>query len=167
MQIFTNWANFILSQRGISISSIAEDLSDGLVLIHLVELLIGTCLSVASPSLSAPTSLYPTHIFNTIGRSVGRYNKRPRLIAHKLENVGIALAFLERYGVAVTTDVNGNRFVFIFELIFLSSYSDCTAGDQRNPELVLGDDQTVSTQRQTAHESRLAVAEQQERSANS
>lgn len=40
-QIFTNWINFILRQRGLQISSVLQDLDDGLILIQLAELLIG------------------------------------------------------------------------------------------------------------------------------
>lgn len=66
---FTRWANEHLKTVNKSISNLETDLSDGLRLIALIEVLSG--------------------------RRVPKHNKRPNLRAQKFENVSVALKFLE------------------------------------------------------------------------
>jgi hypothetical protein len=58
-QIFTNWINFILRQRGLQISSVLSDLDDGLILIQLAEILIGKTVAAyeRNPKLMVRTTL--------------------------------------------------------------------------------------------------------------
>lgn len=66
---FTRWANEHLKTVNKSIANLETDLSDGLRLIALVEVLSG--------------------------RRVPKHNKRPNFRSQKLENVSVALKFLE------------------------------------------------------------------------
>jgi filamin len=67
---FTRWANEHLKKVGKTINNLETDLSDGLKLISLIEILSQ--------------------------KHVGKYNKRPNFRQMKLENVAMALRFLER-----------------------------------------------------------------------
>jgi filamin len=67
---FTRWANEHLKKIGKTITNLETDLSDGLKLIALIEILSQ--------------------------KHVGKYNKRPNFRQMKLENVAMALRFLER-----------------------------------------------------------------------
>lgn len=66
--VFRRWANDEVKQRGMKIDDLKTDLQDGLVLINLLEVLSG--------------------------KSIGRYNKHPRVINQKFENIQIALNFI-------------------------------------------------------------------------
>jgi len=74
---FKNWVNEQLKKRDMSISDLGTDLSDGIHLIHLIEVAAGG------------------------DKSVGKYNKIIKLPTHKLENTQIAMNFLVREGVKV------------------------------------------------------------------
>lgn len=65
---FTRWCNEHLKKQGMLIDDLAMDFSDGIKLIVLLELLSG--------------------------KKVGRYNKRPRVHAQRMENVEMALDFI-------------------------------------------------------------------------
>lgn len=69
-QAYKNWANFYLRERGLQIVDLDQDLRDGILLIHLVELLTG--------------------------KSVGRYTRNPRLKLKRVNNIGVALKALAR-----------------------------------------------------------------------
>ena len=71
---FTRWCNEFLKRRGIQIEDLYKDLQDGLVLINLIEI------------LSHP-------------KTMGKYNAKPRIGVAKIENLSIALRFLEREGI--------------------------------------------------------------------
>lgn len=84
---FTRWANNHINSVNKHIEDLEQDLSDGLRLIALIEVLSGK-------------------------RIVNRFNKRPTVRAQKLENVGIGLRFLtaeERIKL-----VNIGKFLFKF-----------------------------------------------------
>ncbi|GBM85634.1 Filamin-A [Araneus ventricosus] len=66
---FTRWANEHLKTVGKTIANLETDLSDGLRLIALVEVLSG--------------------------RRLPKHNKKPTFRSQKLENVSVALKFLE------------------------------------------------------------------------
>merc|ERR1712012_819608 len=70
---FTRWVNEHLRQAGTSINDLETDFSNGLKLIALLEVLSG--------------------------KEMPRYNKKPTFRSQKLENVSIALKFLENEGV--------------------------------------------------------------------
>jgi len=67
---FTRWVNAYLQRRGMQIENLFEDLKNGLILVNLVEIL-------------------------TDPKTVGKYNKHPRIAIQKIENLGIVLKFLE------------------------------------------------------------------------
>lgn len=70
---FTRWANERLKIIDKNINSLETDLSDGLRLIALIEILSQ--------------------------KRMPRYNKRPTFRSQKLENVSVALQFLETEGI--------------------------------------------------------------------
>ena len=65
---FTRWCNEHLKKQDMLIEDLANDFSDGIKLIVLLELLSG--------------------------KKVGRYSKRPRVHAQRMENVEMALDFI-------------------------------------------------------------------------
>jgi len=73
---FTRWCNEFLKRRGIQIEDLYKDLSDGLVLINLLEIL--------------------TH-----PKTVGKHNAKPRIGVAKIENLAIVLNFIKREGIVL------------------------------------------------------------------
>jgi len=69
---FTRWCNDYLTERGFHVNSLQEDLKDGLMLINLLEVISG--------------------------KSLGRYNRHPKIPQQKLENNLLALKFIEAEG---------------------------------------------------------------------
>src|SRR6185312_15709816 len=67
---FTRWCNEHLKDRGYHINDMKTDLSDGIKLVNLLEIISG--------------------------KSLGRYNKYPRVPAQKLENNLLSLDFLKK-----------------------------------------------------------------------
>lgn len=65
---FTRWCNEQLKLREISLDDLATDLSDGVNLIALIEILSG--------------------------KKLGRFNKKPRIHAQKMENVELCLNYI-------------------------------------------------------------------------
>lgn len=72
---FTRWANEHLKIINFNIGNLETDLSDGLLLIALIEILSG--------------------------RPMSKHNKRPLFRSQKLENVSVALKFLEKEGLKI------------------------------------------------------------------
>lgn len=70
---FTRWCNEHLKKSSLFIRDLNTDLQDGTLLISLIEMLAD--------------------------KKVGRYNKRPRNYPQKLENVSLALRFVEKEGI--------------------------------------------------------------------
>lgn len=70
---FTRWANEHLKTVGKNIGNLETDLSDGLRLVALIEVLAG--------------------------RLLPKHNKRPTFRSQKLENVSVALKFLDDQGI--------------------------------------------------------------------
>uniref|UniRef100_A0A6B2KWK3 DH domain-containing protein n=1 Tax=Arcella intermedia TaxID=1963864 RepID=A0A6B2KWK3_9EUKA len=95
-----SWVNIILSSRDRQVSDLSKDLSDGVNLIHLVEIISGQTLS--------------------------RYNKNPRFMQQKIENITSALTLIEKsleitcYGINPKEIMEGNE-KQILALIFLLS----------------------------------------------
>ncbi len=93
---FTRWANEHLRQAGKHIDDLATDLSDGLRLIALIEVLSG--------------------------KRMPRHNRKPNFRSQKLENVSIALQFLEQEGVTLvnidSTDIVDCKLKLILGLIW-------------------------------------------------
>jgi hypothetical protein len=93
---FTNWVNVHLSERGLKISNLEKDLSDGLSLITLLE------------QISA--------------KRLPKYTKVVKFHNQKLENVGIALKFLKDEGLKLVAigpeDVVECRIKLILGLIW-------------------------------------------------
>ncbi|TEA15580.1 Alpha-actinin-like protein 1 [Colletotrichum sidae] len=103
---FTKWLNSKLESRSLEIKDLVADLSDGVVLIHLLE------------SLSNDT--------------LGRYAAKPKLRVQRFENVNIGLDFIKSRGIQMTNIgaedvVDGNRKIIlglIWTLILRFTISD-------------------------------------------
>ena len=93
---FTRWTNEHLRQAGASINDLETDFSNGLKLIALLEVLSG--------------------------KKMPRHNKKPTFRSQKLENVSIALNFLETEGVTLvnidSTDITDCKLKLIMGLIW-------------------------------------------------
>lgn len=93
---FTRWCNEHLKKRGLFIENLQKDLCDGLKLINLVEVISG--------------------------KSVGFYNKHPRIGIQKNENNAIALNFLVAEGIKLVNigaeDITDGRLKLILGLIW-------------------------------------------------
>lgn len=70
--VFRRWVNDYLSERGMKVESLKDGLTSGLALINLLEVISG--------------------------KSLGRYNRHPIMSIQRVENIGIALRFVEREG---------------------------------------------------------------------
>ncbi|KAI9882110.1 MAG: Mitochondrial translocator assembly and maintenance protein 41 [Watsoniomyces obsoletus] len=103
---FTKWLNSKLKTRDVSISDLVKDLSDGVLLIHLLEILGN--------------------------ESLGRYAAKPKLRVQRFENVNKALDFIRSRGIQMTNIgaedvVDGNRKIIlglIWTLILRFTISD-------------------------------------------
>ncbi|KAK4106868.1 hypothetical protein N658DRAFT_563589 [Parathielavia hyrcaniae] len=89
---FTKWLNTKLEARSLEVRDLVKDLSDGVVLIHLLE-----CLS---------------------SESLGRYAAKPKLRVQRFENANIALDFIKSRGIQMTNIgaedvVDGNRKIIL------------------------------------------------------
>lgn len=93
---FTRWANEHLKNADQFIETLESDLSDGLKLIALIEVLSG--------------------------KKVKRYNKKPTFRSQKLENVSVAMKFLENEGIRIinidSTDIVDCKLKLILGLIW-------------------------------------------------
>ncbi|KAF2679591.1 alpha-actinin-2 [Lentithecium fluviatile CBS 122367] len=103
---FTKWLNSKLKTREVEINDLITDLSDGIVLIHLLEILSN--------------------------ESLGRYASRPKLRVQKFENVNKSLDYIKRRGIQMTNIgaedvVDGNSKIIlglIWTLILRFTISD-------------------------------------------
>ncbi|KAK0748772.1 hypothetical protein B0T21DRAFT_324711 [Apiosordaria backusii] len=103
---FTKWLNTKLEVRSLEVKDLVQDLSDGVLLIHLLE-----CLS---------------------GESLGRYAAKPKLRVQRFENANLALNFIKSRGIQMTNIgaedvVDGNRKIIlglIWTLILRFTISD-------------------------------------------
>ncbi|KAF2404377.1 alpha-actin-like proteinin [Trichodelitschia bisporula] len=103
---FTKWLNSKIKVRDVEIQDLVSDLSDGVILIHLLEVL--------------------SH------ESLGRYASKPKLRVQKFENVNKALDFVKGRGIQMTNIgaedvVDGNRKIIlglIWTLILRFTISD-------------------------------------------
>ncbi|KAH8645593.1 hypothetical protein BGZ60DRAFT_392482 [Tricladium varicosporioides] len=103
---FTKWLNTKIEPRELSIVDLVKDLSDGVILIHLLE-----CLS---------------------NESLGRYAAKPKLRVQRFENANLSLDFIKSRGIQMTNIgaedvVDGNRKIIlglIWTLILRFTISD-------------------------------------------
>ncbi|KAI0145833.1 calponin homology domain-containing protein [Hypoxylon sp. NC0597] len=103
---FTKWMNTKIAPRGLVVKDLVSDLSDAVLLIHLLE-----CLS---------------------SESLGRYAAKPKLRVQKFENANTALNFIKSRGIQMTNIgaedvVDGNRKIIlglIWTLILRFTISD-------------------------------------------
>ncbi|KAI1393898.1 calponin homology domain-containing protein [Hypoxylon trugodes] len=103
---FTKWMNTKILPRGVVVKDLVTDLSDAVLLIHLLE-----CLS---------------------NESLGRYAAKPKLRVQKFENANTALNFIKSRGIQMTNIgaedvVDGNRKIIlglIWTLILRFTISD-------------------------------------------
>ncbi|KAK3296165.1 calponin domain-containing protein [Chaetomium fimeti] len=89
---FTKWLNTKVEARGLEVKDLVQDLSDGVMLIHLLE-----CLS---------------------SESLGRYAAKPKLRVQRFENANRALDFIKSRGIQMTNIgaedvVDGNRKIIL------------------------------------------------------
>jgi hypothetical protein len=70
MQYFVSWVNHHLQQRNLQVQDLQADFTDGVLFIELLEILTG--------------------------KKVPRYTKKPRFLSQKLDNISVALEFLEK-----------------------------------------------------------------------
>jgi len=70
---FTRWANSFLRYRALKLENLEDDLTDGINLVQLLEILSD--------------------------KSLGKYNKAPKLKPQKLENISAALKFIQAQGI--------------------------------------------------------------------
>jgi filamin len=93
---FTRWANNFLSERMMKINDIGTDLSDGLLLINLLEIISD--------------------------KKLNNYNKRPKIRAQKLENTGLCLQFLKQEGIKLVAigpeDITDGQLKLILGMIW-------------------------------------------------
>ncbi|TVY33854.1 Alpha-actinin-like protein, partial [Lachnellula occidentalis] len=103
---FTKWLNTKVAPRKVAVLDLVVDLSDGVILIHLLE-----CLSA---------------------ESLGRYAAKPKLRVQKFENANLSLDFIKSRGIQMTNIgaedvVDGNRKIIlglIWTLILRFTISD-------------------------------------------
>ncbi|ELR02358.1 hypothetical protein VC83_07772 [Pseudogymnoascus destructans] len=103
---FTKWLNAKISAREVEVKDLVKDLSDGVILIHLLE-----CLS---------------------SESLGRYAAKPKLRVQRFENANLSLDFIKSKGIQMTNIgaedvVDGNRKIIlglIWTLILRFTISD-------------------------------------------
>ncbi|KAL1906405.1 alpha-actinin [Sporothrix stenoceras] len=103
---FTKWLNTKLQERDLEVKDLVADLSDGVILIHLLE-----CLS---------------------SESLGRYAAKPKLRVQRFENANLSLNFIKSRGIQMTNIgaedvVDGNRKIIlglIWTLILRFTISD-------------------------------------------
>ncbi|KAH7162482.1 calponin homology domain-containing protein [Dactylonectria estremocensis] len=103
---FTKWLNTKVEARNVEVKDLVADLSDGVILIHLLE-----CLS---------------------NESLGRYAAKPKLRVQRFENANLGLDFIKSRGIQMTNIgaedvVDGNRKIvlgLIWTLILRFTISD-------------------------------------------
>ncbi|KAI9677410.1 MAG: hypothetical protein M1817_006364 [Caeruleum heppii] len=103
---FTKWLNTKIKVRDVSVNDLVKDLSDGVILVHLLEILGN--------------------------ESLGRYAANPKLRVQRFENVNKALDFIKSRGIQMTNIgaediVDGNRKLIlglIWTLILRFTISD-------------------------------------------
>lgn len=103
---FTKWLNTKIEPRELVVKDLVQDLSDGVILIHLLE-----CLS---------------------SESLGRYAAKPKLRVQRFENANLSLDFIKSRGIQMTNIgaedvVDGNRKIIlglIWTLILRFTISD-------------------------------------------
>jgi len=93
---FTAWCNEFLKDRGMHINDLAKDLRDGILLINLLEIISG--------------------------KSLGKYNKNPKVPTQKYENTGIAIEFVKNEGIKLVnvgnTDITDGNLRITLGLIW-------------------------------------------------
>jgi len=93
---FTAWCNDYLKDRGMHVTDLQKDLRDGVLLINLLEIISG--------------------------KSLGKYNKNPRVPTQKYENTHIAIEFVKSEGIKIVnignTDITDGNLRIILGLIW-------------------------------------------------
>eukprot|EP01121_Diplochlamys_sp_Union-15-3_P010441 TRINITY_DN2930_c0_g1_i1.p1 TRINITY_DN2930_c0_g1~~TRINITY_DN2930_c0_g1_i1.p1 ORF type:complete len:224 (-),score=36.15 TRINITY_DN2930_c0_g1_i1:25-696(-) len=92
LKAFTNWCNHYLSERMLKIEDLTTDLSNGIILINLLEILSD--------------------------KNISGYIKKPSLKLQKIQNLSIALNFLKNEGVKLVgisgeDIVDGNIYIIL------------------------------------------------------
>jgi len=107
-QTFTRWVNDYLRQRGLKIKDISTDLSDGIILCNLVEILSK--------------------------KKVGKWHRHPRVSAQKTENVTMAIEFViaqkvDLVNIGTMDIVNGNTKIILALIWKLIYFYEIMRGD--------------------------------------
>eukprot|EP00968_Pinguiococcus_pyrenoidosus_P023083 scaffold3537_cov256-Pinguiococcus_pyrenoidosus.AAC.10 len=102
---FTRWCNSYLAERGLSISDLYEDTSDGLLLLNLLEI-IGK-----------------ESVLSVCGR---KYNKNPKMRIHRIENCNLIFEYVHARGLSTVNissqdivDANGKLILGLLFTIIL------------------------------------------------
>lgn len=119
---FTRWANEHLKTIDKSIISLETDLSDGLALIALIEVSFRTIIKSSVQNMKVIISFNP--IFKALShKKMNKHNMRPIFRSQKLENISVAMKFLEREGIKIinidSTDIVDCKLKLILGLIWL------------------------------------------------
>jgi hypothetical protein len=91
-QTFTNWVNVHLADRNLKIADLAGDLSDGVMLVNLLEVI--------------SAKRFP------------RYNKNTKFQSQKLENVSTCLKFLKDEGIKLVAIGPEGKCLTVFSFLF-------------------------------------------------
>jgi len=93
---FTRWINTHLADRRLKIQDITTDFADGMMLIHLLEIISG--------------------------KKIRKWNKKPRMHIQKLENLNKALEFIKSEGLKLvgigSNDIYGGNLKLILGLVW-------------------------------------------------
>ncbi|KAL6046374.1 Alpha-actinin, sarcomeric [Balamuthia mandrillaris] len=77
IKTFTNWVNSHLVKRGLKINNVTSDLRDGVMLVNLLEIISE--------------------------ESIPKWNKKPRMRIHNIENLGYCLKFIAEHDVKLAS----------------------------------------------------------------
>eukprot|EP00298_Acanthocystis_sp_HF-20_P009487 c18330_g1_i1.p1 GENE.c18330_g1_i1~~c18330_g1_i1.p1 ORF type:complete len:464 (+),score=224.56 c18330_g1_i1:26-1393(+) len=113
---FTRWTNDEIKRRGMHIPDLKEGLKDGIALINLLEIISG--------------------------KSIGKYNKHPRVITQKMENLSIAIKFVQDQGIKLVNigaeDIhNGNLRIILGLMWTIILRYQITYGEDGNADGLL------------------------------
>lgn len=106
---FTRWVNEQLKVQKVAVKKLSEDFADGVLLIVLLEVLSQ--------------------------KSVGKYNKKPRVLAQKMENVEKVLNFIGSEGIKLVNIGMAKTSIIVIPFAVCTGSGDIIEG---NLKLILG-----------------------------
>ncbi|GAM24874.1 hypothetical protein SAMD00019534_080490 [Acytostelium subglobosum LB1] len=135
---FTGWINSHLQERSLAVHNLSTDFSDGVLLINLLEIISG--------------------------KKVVRYVRHPKFLQHKIDNIVIALGFMEKvFGIKVVginakdiVDGNLKQIMGISFLLIQKIRSNALLASQAEAEADASS--TASTTSQLPHQQQPSLA---------